>query len=58
MERGRGVPKRGGRTSKDEAGSSSSSSQSFQRGGFRGGRGRGRNREVRCYNCEESEHMS
>ena len=43
MVRGRGVSNRGGRTSKDGAESSSSSSQSFQRGGFRGGR----NREVR-----------
>ena len=41
MVRGRGVPNRGGRTFKDEAKISSSSSQSFQKGGFRGGRGRG-----------------
>ena len=53
MVRGIGVPKIGGRTSKDEAESSSSSSQSFQRGGFKGGRGRGRNTEVRCYTCGE-----
>ena len=58
MVRGRGVPNRGGRTSKDEAEISSSSSQSFQRGGFRGGRGRGINREVRCYTCGEVGHMS
>ena len=44
MVRGRGVPNKGGRTSKDEAESSRSSSQSFQRGGFRGGRGIGINR--------------
>jgi len=58
MVRGRGVPNRGCRTSKDEAKSSSSSSQSFQRGGLRGGRGRGRNKEVRCYTCGEIGHMS
>ena len=57
MVRGRGVPNRGGRTSKDEAESSSNSSQSFQRGGFKGGRGRSRNREVRCYTCGEIEHV-
>ena len=51
MVRGRGVPNRGGRTSEDEAEISSSSSQSFHRGGFRGGRGRVQNREVRCYTC-------
>ena len=34
MVRGRGVPNRGGITSKDEAESSSNNSQSFQRGGF------------------------
>ena len=28
------------------------------RGGFRGGRGRGRNREVKCYSCGEIGHMS
>ena len=58
MVRGKGVPNIGGRISKDEAEISSSSSQSFQRGGFRGGRGRGRNREVRCYTCGEVGHMS
>ena len=58
MVRGRGVPNRGGRTSKDEAKISSSSSQSFQRGGFIGGRGRSINREVRCYPCGEVGHMS
>ena len=57
MVRGIGVPNIGGRTSKDEAESSSSGSQSFQRGGFRGDRGRGRNREVRCYTCGEIGHM-
>ena len=51
MVRGRGVPNRGGRNSKDEVESSSSSGQLFQRGGFRGGRGRGRNKEVKCYTC-------
>ena len=58
MVRGRGVPNRGGRTSKDEAKSSSNSSKSFQRGRFRRGRGRGRNREVRCYTCGDIGHMS
>ena len=58
MVRGWGVPNRGGRTSKDESESSISRIQSFQRGGFRGGRGRGRNREVRCYTCGEIGHMS
>ena len=58
MVRGRGVPNRGGRTYKDEAESSSSSIQSFQRGGFRGGRGRGRNRKVRCYTLGEFGHVS
>ena len=58
MVRGRGVPNRGGRNSKDEDESSRSSIQSFQRGGFRGGRGRGINREVRCYTCGEIGHMS
>ena len=58
MVRGRGVPNRGGRNSKDEAKSSSSSIQSFQRGEFRGGRGRGRNRELRCYTCGEVGQMS
>ena len=58
MVRGRGVPNRGGRNSKDEPESSSSSIQSFQRGGFRGGRIRGRDREVRCYTCGEVGHMS
>ena len=58
MVRGRGVPNRGGRNSKNEPKSSSSSIQSFHRGGFRGGRGRGRNREVICYTCGEIGHMS
>ena len=58
MVRGIGVPNKGGRNSKDEAESSSSRTQSFQRGGFRGGRGRGINREVRCYTCGEIGHMS
>ena len=58
MVRGRGIPNRGGRISKDESKSSSSSSQSFQRGGFRGGRGRGRHREVKCYTWGEIGHMS
>ena len=53
MVRGKCVPNRGGRNSKDELESSSISSQSFQRGGFKGGRGRGRNTEVRCYTCGE-----
>ena len=51
MVRGRGVPNRGGRTYKDEAESYISSIQSFQRGGFKGGIGRGRKREVICYTC-------
>ena len=58
MVRGRSVPNIGGRNSKYEAKISSSSSQSFQRGGFRGGRGRGQNREVRCYTCGQTGHMS
>ena len=41
MVRGRGVPNIGSKTFKDESKSYSSSGQSFQRGGFRGGRGRG-----------------
>ena len=47
MVRGKGVPNKGGRTSKDEVGISRSSSQSFQRGG------RGR-----CYTFGEIGHMS
>ena len=47
-------------TSKDEE--EGSSIQTPQRGGFRGGRfnarGRGRNREVKCYTCGEIGHMS
>ena len=35
-----------------------SSSQSSHIGGFRGGRGRGRHREVKCYACGEIGHMS
>ena len=58
MVRGKCVPNKGGRTSKDEPESSSISSQSFYRGGLRGGRGRGINREVRCYTCGEVGHMS
>ena len=58
MVRDRGVPNKGGRTSKDEAEISSSSSQSFQRGVFRGSRGRCRNREVRSFSCGEIGHMS
>ena len=58
MVRGIGFPNRGGRNFKDESKSSSSSGQSFQRGGFRGGRGRGRNREVTCYTCGETGNMS
>ena len=58
MVRGRGVPNKGGRNSKDYLEISIISSQSFERGGFRGGRGRGRNREVRCYTCGEIGHMS
>ena len=54
--RGRGSPSSGGRTSKD--GAKGSSSQSSQRGGFRGGRGRGRHIEVKCYACGEIGHMS
>ena len=58
MVRGRGVPNTGSITFKYEFESSSSSGQSFQRGGVIGGRGRGRNREVRCYTCGETGHMS
>ena len=58
MVRSRGVQNIGGRTSKDEAEISSSRSQSFKRGVFRGGRGRGRNIEVKCYTCGEIGHMS
>ena len=58
MVRGRGVPNRGGRTFKDESESSRSSGMSFQRGGFRGSGGRGWNREIRCYTCGETGHMS
>ena len=47
--RGRGFPNRGGRIPKDEA--EGSSSQVTQRRGFRGGRGRGINIEVKCYTC-------
>ena len=60
--RGRGSAKgytnRGGKfsTSKDEA--EGSSSRTPQRGGFKGGIGRGRNREVKCYTCGEIGHMS
>ena len=54
--RGRGSPSSGGRTSKD--GVEGSSSQSYQRGGFRGGRGRGRHRQVKCYACGDIGHMS
>ena len=54
----RGYPKRGGKfqTSKDEA--EGPSSHKNQRGGFKGGRGRGRHREVKCYTCGEIGHMS
>ena len=48
MVRGRGVPNRGGWTSKDEVEISGSNSKSFQRGGFIGGKERGKNREVKC----------
>ena len=54
--RGIGSPNSGGRNSKD--GAEGSNSQSSQRGGFRGGRGRGRHREVKCYACGEIVHMS
>ena len=54
--RGRGSPSSGGRTSDD--GVEGSSNQSSQRGGFRGGRGRGRHREVKCYACGYIGHMS
>ena len=54
----RGSPNRGGKfhTSKDKV--EGSSSHTPQRGGFRGGRGRGRNIEVKCYTCGEIGHMS
>ena len=54
----RGSPNRGGKfhTSKDEV--EGSSSHTPQRGGFRGGRGRGRNIEVKFYTCGEIWHMS
>ena len=54
--RGRGYPSSGGRTFKD--GVEGFGSQSSQRGGFRGGRGRGKNIEVKCYACGEIGHMS
>ena len=50
------MPNRGGRTPKDET--EGSSNQVNQRGGFKGGRGRGRNIEVKCYTCGEIGHMS
>ena len=54
----RGSPNRGGKfhTSKDEV--EGSSSHTPQRGGFRGGRGRGRNIEVKFYTCGEVRHMT
>ena len=58
MVRGGGVPNRGGRTSKDEVESSSSSSQSFERRGFKGGVGRDRKREAICYTYGQVGHMS
>ena len=58
MVRGIGFPNRGGRNFKYESKSSSSSVQSFQGGIFGGGGGRGRSREVRCYTCGETGHMS
>ena len=56
IERGKGFPNKWGRNPKDEA--EGSSNQVNQRGGFIGGRGRGKNREVKCYTCGEIEHMS
>ena len=44
MARGKGVPNIEGRNFRDDSESSSSSGRSFQRGGFRGGGGRDRNR--------------
>ena len=54
--RGRGFPSSGDGTSKD--GVEGSRIQSSLRGGFRGGRGRGIHREVKCYACGDIGHMS
>jgi hypothetical protein len=61
VTRGRGSSNRG-RTQTPKSEGESSSSQSLQRGDFRGrrfgSRGRGIRREVRCYTCGEIGHMS
>ena len=56
--RGKGSPNKGGKfqTPKDEV--EGSSIQVIQRGEFRGGRRRGKNREVKCYTYGEIGHMS